>query len=108
MRWYVSLFDGASIARIDRWGEGEPGEADKLKFAAFSLAGRAMRRFPLVLFSRCRLQIEQWRLHANARAPWVGRETRSHDGTRRIVHIRRSSRRMVVAGSTPSSSQGAA
>jgi predicted 3-demethylubiquinone-9 3-methyltransferase (glyoxalase superfamily) len=43
MRWYVSLFEGASIERIDRWGEGEPGEAGKLKFAAFSLAGHALR-----------------------------------------------------------------
>ena len=42
MRWYVSLF-GGTIERIDRWGEDEPGETGRVKYASFTLAGHALR-----------------------------------------------------------------
>lgn len=43
MRLYLSLFDGAAIDHVERWGEGEAGEAGRIKFAAFTVAGHALR-----------------------------------------------------------------
>src|SRR5688500_10718138 len=43
MRLYVSLFDGASVDAIQRWGAGEAGAKGKVKLANFSLAGHRLR-----------------------------------------------------------------
>lgn len=42
MRFYVSLFDGARIHRVERWGQGEPGAEGTVKLAGFELAGHRL------------------------------------------------------------------
>lgn len=42
MRFYVSLFDDASIATIDRYGPGEAGKEGSVKHARFMLAGHTL------------------------------------------------------------------
>lgn len=42
MRWYVSLFDGASIDALERWGEAGPGRAGTVKLARFTVAGHRL------------------------------------------------------------------
>jgi predicted 3-demethylubiquinone-9 3-methyltransferase (glyoxalase superfamily) len=42
MRFYVSLFRGAEIGRIERWGAGEQGAEGSIKIAAFTLAGHRL------------------------------------------------------------------
>jgi predicted 3-demethylubiquinone-9 3-methyltransferase (glyoxalase superfamily) len=41
MRFYVSLFPGAEVAELARWGPGEAGAEGKVKTARFTLAGQA-------------------------------------------------------------------
>ena len=40
MGFYVSLFPGAGIGEIERWGPDEPGAEGSVKLAAFSLNGQ--------------------------------------------------------------------
>ncbi|MFD0893170.1 VOC family protein [Luteolibacter ambystomatis] len=40
MEFYVSLFAGARIEEIQRWGAGEPGAEGSVKIATFSLNGQ--------------------------------------------------------------------
>ena len=40
IRFYVSLFEEAEIARLERYGPGEPGSEGSVKQAEFTLAGR--------------------------------------------------------------------
>lgn len=42
MRFYVSLFEGARINRLERWAAGEPGAEGKVKLAEFELAGHRL------------------------------------------------------------------
>ena len=42
MRFYVSLFDGGRINRLDRWVAGEPGAEGTIKLAGFELAGHRL------------------------------------------------------------------
>ena len=42
MRFYVSLFEGARINRLERWVAGEPGPEGKVKLAEFELAGHRL------------------------------------------------------------------
>jgi predicted 3-demethylubiquinone-9 3-methyltransferase (glyoxalase superfamily) len=40
MNFYVSLFRGSEILRVERYGPGEPGAEGTVKVAAFTLAGQ--------------------------------------------------------------------
>ena len=42
MRWYASLFDGATIDALERWGEDGPGRAGTVKLARFTVAGHRL------------------------------------------------------------------
>jgi predicted 3-demethylubiquinone-9 3-methyltransferase (glyoxalase superfamily) len=42
MRFYVSLFDGSEITRLERYGPGEPGAEGSVKRADFTVAGQEM------------------------------------------------------------------
>lgn len=42
MRFYVSLFKGSEVRKIERYGAGEPGPEGSVKKADFTLAGHAM------------------------------------------------------------------
>jgi predicted 3-demethylubiquinone-9 3-methyltransferase (glyoxalase superfamily) len=44
MNLYVDLFQG-SVASVERWGPGEPGQEGSFKLASFSLAGHDLRCF---------------------------------------------------------------
>jgi predicted 3-demethylubiquinone-9 3-methyltransferase (glyoxalase superfamily) len=41
MSLYVSLFGGSEVQHIERYGPGEPGPEGTVKYATFTLAGRA-------------------------------------------------------------------
>ncbi len=45
MNFYVSLFDGAAIRSIERWGTGEPGPEGTVKLAHFAIAGHDLTAF---------------------------------------------------------------
>ena len=45
MRFYVSLFPGAEIGRLERWGPGEQGAEGSIKRAALTLAGHRLLCF---------------------------------------------------------------
>jgi predicted 3-demethylubiquinone-9 3-methyltransferase (glyoxalase superfamily) len=40
MNFYVSLFPGSEILRVERYGPGEPGAEGTVKIATFTLAGQ--------------------------------------------------------------------
>ena len=40
MNFYVSLFPGSEILRVERYGPGEPGAEGTVKVASFTLAGQ--------------------------------------------------------------------
>jgi predicted 3-demethylubiquinone-9 3-methyltransferase (glyoxalase superfamily) len=40
MNFYVSLFGGSEIIKVERYGPGEPGAEDTVKIATFTLIGR--------------------------------------------------------------------
>jgi len=42
MRFYVSLFPGSEVIRLERYGPGEPGAEGSVKRADFVLAGQAV------------------------------------------------------------------
>ncbi len=42
MNFYISLFKGSEIKRIERYGPGEPGAEGSVKRADFTLAGHAL------------------------------------------------------------------
>ena len=42
MRFYVSLFHGSELIRLERYGPGEPGTEGSVKRADFVLAGQAV------------------------------------------------------------------
>jgi predicted 3-demethylubiquinone-9 3-methyltransferase (glyoxalase superfamily) len=42
MNFYVSLFQGSKIVRVDRYGPGEPGAEGTIKKADFTLAGHEL------------------------------------------------------------------
>src|SRR6185436_15342580 len=42
MRFYVSLFPGSEVIRLERYGPGEPGSDGSVKRADFVLAGQAV------------------------------------------------------------------
>ena len=42
MTFYVSLFEGSQVQRIERYGKGEPGAEGSVKKADFLLAGHQM------------------------------------------------------------------
>lgn len=42
MDLYVSLFDGSSVSRIERYGPGEPGAEGSVRLAHFEIAGHRM------------------------------------------------------------------
>lgn len=42
MKFYVSLFKGSEIQRIDRYGPGEPGKEGSVKKADFTLVGQRL------------------------------------------------------------------
>lgn len=42
MNFYVSLFRGAQVTRIERYGPGEPGQEGTVKKADFTLAGHRL------------------------------------------------------------------
>lgn len=42
MNFYVSLFPGASIDHVERYGPGEPGPAGSIKLASFTVAGQRL------------------------------------------------------------------
>lgn len=42
MRFYVSLFEGARINRLERWVAGEPGAEGTIKLAEFELTGHRL------------------------------------------------------------------
>jgi predicted 3-demethylubiquinone-9 3-methyltransferase (glyoxalase superfamily) len=41
VRFYVSLFKGAAVNRMERYGPGEPGREGSVKSSAFTLGGNA-------------------------------------------------------------------
>lgn len=43
MRFYVSLFSGATIGQVVRYGAGEMGPEGSIKHAAFTLAGQQIK-----------------------------------------------------------------
>jgi predicted 3-demethylubiquinone-9 3-methyltransferase (glyoxalase superfamily) len=43
MRFYVSLFPGAQITRLERWGAGGPGEEGKVLHGAFTIGDQTIR-----------------------------------------------------------------
>ncbi len=42
MRFYVSLFPGSHMERIERYGPGEPGAEGSVRLADFTVAGQAV------------------------------------------------------------------
>jgi predicted 3-demethylubiquinone-9 3-methyltransferase (glyoxalase superfamily) len=42
MNFYVSLFPGSRIDRVERYGPGEPGAEGSIKLAAFTVAGQRL------------------------------------------------------------------
>jgi predicted 3-demethylubiquinone-9 3-methyltransferase (glyoxalase superfamily) len=42
MRFYIALFPGSEIRRIERYGAGEPGAEGSVKRADFTVAGQAI------------------------------------------------------------------
>ena len=42
MDFYITLFPGARIEKIERWGPGEPGAEGSVKLATFSLHGQSV------------------------------------------------------------------
>jgi predicted 3-demethylubiquinone-9 3-methyltransferase (glyoxalase superfamily) len=42
MTFYVSLFKGSEVTRVEKYGPGEPGAAGSVKKADFTLAGHKM------------------------------------------------------------------
>ena len=71
INFYVSLFKGSTIRRIERYGSGEPGAEGSVKRADFTLAGHELIAFDspikhnftftpaISLFVECEHQAEQ-------------------------------------------------
>lgn len=45
MNFYVSLFGGSEVRRVERYGPGEPGAEGTVKLATFTLAGQEFTCF---------------------------------------------------------------